>query len=131
MPSYYLVSISDSLGTFNFPTPSVYNATSSTIVDGARNTDGNMVGTFIKELSKIEMSWRYLTATQWSNILKEFLESQGKSFIRKVKFLNQDTNTYETKDMYISDRNAGGFKYNETTGNMQGYTDCSLSLVEV
>lgn len=129
--AYNLVKINDSLGTYNFPTPSVYNAITSTLVDGARNTSGDYVGTFIKELSKVELSWRFLTATEWSNILKKFSPSNSGSFVRTITFLDQTTNTYVTKQMYVSDRKAGGFKYNETTGAIEGYTECSLSLVEV
>ena len=129
--AYNLVKINDSLGTYNFPTPSVYNAITSTLVDGARNTSGDYVGTFIKELSKVELSWRFLTATEWSNILKKFSPSNNGSFVRTITFLDQTTNTYVSKQMYVSDRKAGGFKYNETTGAIEGYTECSLSLVEV
>lgn len=129
--AYNLVKINDSYGTFNFPTPSTYNATTSTLVDGARNTSGEYVGTFIRELAKVELSWRYLTATEWSNILKQFSPSNNGNFVRTITYLDQTTNTYLTKEMYVSDRKAGGFKYDETTGAMQGYTECSLSLVEV
>lgn len=129
--AYNLVKINDSYGTYNFPTPSTYNAITSTLVDGARNTSGDYVGTFIKELSKIEMSWRYLSATDWSNMLKQFSPNNNGNFVRTVIFLDQTTNTYLTKQMYVSDRKAGGFKYDTLTGNMQGYTECSLSLVEV
>lgn len=128
--AFNLVKINDSYGTYNFPTPSTYNAITSTLVDGARNIDGEFVGTAKIELAKIEMSWRYLSATDWSNMLKQFSKSNNGFFVRTVIFLDQLTNTYQTKKMYVSDRKAGGFKYDETTGTIQGYTECSLSLVD-
>ena len=129
--TYNLLAINDSYGTFNFPTPSTYNAITSTLVDGARNTSGVYVGTYIRELAKVEMCWRYLSASDWANILKQFSPNNNGNFVRTITYLDQTTNTYLTKEMYVSDRKAGGFKYDDETGILQGYTECSLSLVEV
>ena len=37
-----------SIGGYNFPEPSTYNATTSTIVDSARNVQGRVVGAVTK-----------------------------------------------------------------------------------
>ncbi len=117
-----------SIGSFNFPEPSTYNATTSTIVDSARNVQGRVVGSVIRnDVAKIELSWRYLTAQQWATILSLFTSS----FYNEVRFLNQVTNKYETRTMYVSDRTAGIFRRDPKTGNVVGYTGCALSLVEV
>jgi hypothetical protein len=117
-----------SIGGFNFPEPSSYNATTATIVDSARNVSGRVVGSVVRnDVAKIEMSWKYLTAQQWATILSLFTNS----FYNDVRFLNQATNSYTTRTMYVSDRSAAMWRRDPETGDVMGYTGCSLSLVEV
>lgn len=117
-----------SIGGFDFPEPSGYNAVTSTIVDSARNVNGVVVGAVVRnDVAKIEMSWKYLTAQQWASILSLFT----KSFYNEVHFLNQATNQYTTRTMYVSDRNASMWRRDPNTGAVMGYTGCTLSLVEV
>lgn len=117
-----------SVGDFNFPEPSTYSATTSTIVDSARNVQGVVVGAVVRaDVAKIELTWRYLTAREWANILSLFTGS----FYNNVTFMNQATAEYETRRMYVSDRTAGMWRRNPETGEVMGYTNCALSLVEV
>ena len=117
-----------SIGGFNFPEPSTYNATTSTIVDSGRNVQGRVVGAVVRhDVAKIELSWKYLTAYQWAQILSLFTSS----FYNEVTFLNQATNSYTTRTMYVGDRSAGVFRRNPQTGEVMGYTGASLSLIEV
>ena len=117
-----------SIGSFDFPEPSTYNATTSTIVDSARNVQGRVVGSVVRhDVAKIELTWRYLTAQQWATVLSLFTSS----FYNDVRFLNQATNSYTTRTMYVSDRTAGIFRRDPQTGAVVGYTGCALSLVEV
>ncbi|MBQ6906243.1 MAG: hypothetical protein IJN75_04405 [Clostridia bacterium] len=117
-----------SIGGFNFPEPSAYNGTTATIVDSARNVQGRVIGTVVRhDVAKVELSWKYLTAYQWSQILSLF----SSSFYNEVTFLNQVTNSYDTRTMYVSDRNAAMWRRNPNTGEVMGYTNCSLSLIEV
>lgn len=117
-----------SIGGFAFPEPSTYTATTSTIVDSARNIQGRVVGAVVRhDVAKIELTWRYLTAQQWAQILSLF----SNSFYNDVRFLNQVTNQYTTRTMYVSDRNAGMWRRDPQSGTVMGYTNCSLSLVEV
>lgn len=117
-----------SIGGFEFPEPSTYNATTSTIVDSARNVQGRVVGAVVRhDVAKIELSWKYLTAYQWSQILSLFTNS----FYNDVTFLNQVTNEYSTRTMYVGDRNAGMWRRDPESGNVMGYTGASLSLIEV
>lgn len=117
-----------SIGGFDFPEPSTYNATTSTIVDSARNVQGRVVGAVVRhDVAKIEMTWKYLTAYQWSQILSLFTNS----FYNDVTFLNQVTNKRDTRTMYVGDRNAGMWRRDPQTGEVLGYTGASLALVEV
>ena len=117
-----------SAGGYNFPEPSTYSATTSTIVDSARNTAGYVVGNVIRsDVAKIELTWKYLTVEQWANILSVF----SASFYADIRFFNQVTGNFDVRTMYVSDRTAAIFRRNPETGAIMGYTSCALSLVEV
>ena len=116
------------IGGYELPEPSSYNAITSTIVDSGRNVEGKVVGSVVRnDVAKIELSWKYLTAQQWADILSLFTYS----FYNDVRFMNQATNNYDIRTMYVSDRNAGMWRRHPGTGEIMGYTNCSLSLVEV
>ena len=117
-----------SVGGYGFPEPSTYSAVTSTIVDSARNVNGYVVGSVVRQdVAKIELTWRYLTVDQWAKVLSVF----NSSFENDVRFLNQGTGKYETRSMYVSDRTASGWRRNPATGALMGWTNCSLSLVEI
>ena len=117
-----------SIGGYNFPEPSTYDAVTSTIVDSARNVAGYVVGSVIRhDVAKVELSWRYLTAEQWATILSMFTDS----FYNDVRFFNQATANYDVRTMYVSDRDAGMWRRDPNTGRVMGWTSCKLSLVEV
>ena len=117
-----------SIGGHNLPEPSTYDAVTSTFVDSARNVSGYVVGSVIRhDVAKVELGWRYLTAEQWADILSLFTHS----FYNDVRFLNQSTNNYEVRTMYVSDRSASMWRRNPETGAVMGYVNRSLSLVEV
>ena len=121
-----------SIGGFNFPEPSSYSGNTSTLVDSARNAQGVVVGAVIRDdVGKVEMSWKFLTVKQWADILKRFSIARGGNFYNKVTFFCQDTGDWTTRQMYVSDRKADMFRRDSKTGEVLGYTDCSLSLVEV
>ena len=120
------------VGEYSFPEPSSYSANTSTIVNSSRNVEGKMIGSVVREnVSKIEISWKYLTVEQWARIQKCFSEVDGGKFINSVKFFDQSKGDFNEKDMYVSDRKSGLWRRDPTTGAVLGWTDCSLSLIEV
>ena len=120
------------VGGFAFPEPSSYKGDTATLVDSARNVQGKMVGSVIRDdVGKIEMSWNFLTVKQWADILKCFSIARGGKFINSVTFFCQDTGDWTTRQMYVSDRSANVFRRDPNTGEILGYTDVSLSLIEV
>lgn len=120
------------VGGFAFPEPSTYKGNTSTLVDSARNVQGKMVGSVIRDdVGKVELSWKYLTIEQWSGILKCFRQASGGKFINNVTFFCEDLADWTTRQMYVSDRNAEMFRRDPETGAVLGWTNCSLSLVEV
>jgi hypothetical protein len=120
------------VGGYAFPEPSSYSGITSTFVDSARNAKGVVIGAVIREdVGKVELSWKYLTVQQWANILKCFSIARGGNFYNSVTFFCQDTGGWTTRQMYVSDRQANMFRRDPKTGEVLGYTDCTLSLVEV
>lgn len=117
----------------DLPTPSTYTGTVSTIVDAARNVEGSVIGAVVREdVAKVELSWRYLPASTWSTVLKMFNSSYGGSFYNSVTFLDQVSNNWITRDMYVGDRtSSGAFRTDPVTGRITGYVGPKLSLIEV
>lgn len=110
------------------PEPSEYSASTSTLVDSARNVSGYVIGAVIRnDVAKVELKWRYLTAQQWANVLSLFTNN----FYNSVTFFNQATASYTTRQMYVGDRKAGMWRRHPESGEVMGFVDCSLSLVEV
>lgn len=121
-----------SVGGYDFPEPSAYSANTSTLVDSSRNAEGRMVGSVIRDdISKVEISWKYLTVEQWASIQKCFRQGSGGKFINAVTFFDQSVGGWVTKEMYVNDRKAGMWRRDPKNGDVLGWTDCSLSLIEV
>ena len=113
---------------YELPEPSAYSANTATLVDSARNVQGYVIGSVIRnDVAKVELSWRYLTVEQWARILSLF----NRSFYNNVTFFNQATGGYETRQMYVGDRSAGMWRRHPVTGEVMGWVDPKLSLIEV
>ena len=75
-----------SIGGYSLPEPSSYSAVTSTIVDSARNVQGYVVGSVIRpDVAKIELSWKYLTAREWANILSTHLHDRKQHHIVRIR----------------------------------------------
>lgn len=113
---------------YELPEPSEYSASTSTLVDSARNVSGYVIGAVIRnDVAKVELKWNYLTVEQWARILSLF----NNSFYNEVMFFNQSTGNYTTREMYVGDRSAGMWRRHPETGEVMGWVGPSLSLVEV
>lgn len=113
---------------YELPEPSEYSASTSTLVDSARNVNGYVIGSVVRnDVAKVELKWNYLTVDQWAKVLSLF----NRSFYNSVRFFNQSTGDYTTREMYVGDRSAGMWRRNPSTGEVMGWVGPSLSLVEV
>ena len=116
-----------SIGGYELPEPSSYNAITSTIVDSGRNVEGKVVGSVVRsDVAKIELTWKFLTVEQWATILSLF----NSSFFNEVRFFNQATGNYDVRTMYVSDRDASVFRRDPNSGAVMGWVNPKLSLVE-
>lgn len=113
------------------PESSTYSGTSSDTVDGGRNAKAEFVGSIVREdMAKVEMTWKYIRAEDWSKILKIFIIKYGGSFVNDVVFFDQTINDWSTRKMYPSDRTADLF-LRRANGSVRGYTGARLALIEV
>ena len=98
----------------------------TTVSDG-RNEVNAFIGQRIgRDLQKIEnIEWPYLTAEQWSKILRE-----SEKFLFDVTYCDPVTNNWVTRKMYISDREGKPYRIDPVTGKTIVYTDCKCSIVD-
>ena len=116
----------------DLPEPSTYSGNTSTLVDSGRNVQGELIASVVREdVAKVELTWNYLTAQQWAAINKKFSGKHGGSFVNDVTFYDQTSGDWITRRMYVSDRSAGMWRRDPTTGDILGWTGCKLSLIEV
>lgn len=121
-----LVTIIDTTPAFALPDPTSYSTTTSTLVDSGTSVSGKILGSVVRnDVVQISLSWNYLCAENWAAINEQFKTKH----IHKIKFFNQTTNALETRDMYVSDRSAGMYKYSD--GEAIGWTGCGIQLMEV
>ncbi len=110
------------------PEPSGYNAQTSVLVDSGRNLQGRVIASVIRyDVAKVELSWEFLTARQWAEVLSCF----SHSFHNEVEFYNPGAAGWETRTMYAGDAKAGMYKRHPKTGEVVGFSGCSVSFVEV
>ena len=99
----------------------------ATIVDSARNANAVVVGQVVgREQQKLDrLEWAYLTAEQWSSILKEF-----KNFYVTVTYPDMVNNTWTTRKMYPGDRTAEPFHLDPVTQLPIDYINCTVNLID-
>lgn len=135
------------------PTPSDYNGSSSTLVNSARNTQGEVIGDVIKsDVAKIELRWNYLTLAQYTALAKLFEPLYNGAFFNAISFFdvikgdfngtvnpnslsaNPPTNrsgANPCKVFYPNDRKVAFAKLKlDNNGKPIGYTDVSLNLID-
>lgn len=121
-----------SIAGVDIPTPSTYVGITADVVDAGRNVEGFVVGAVVREdVAKVEATFNYLTAKQWSDILKLFNSKHGGKFFQSVTFFNQTTADWETRTMYPGDRTtSGAHKRDPVTGAIIGWEKPVLHLIE-
>ena len=101
--------------------------TIATMVDQARTADGIVRGSVIAKANKIELKWAVLTPEVWANICTFF----DKHFYFNATYYDMQTNSMQTKTMYVGDRSAQPFKMDSVTGKPLYYLDCQANIIGV
>lgn len=135
------------------PTPSGYDASSSTLVNSARNTQGQVIGDVIRsDVAKIELKWNYLTLAQYSALAQLFEPAYHGAFFNAVSFFdvikgdwngtvdadhlsqNPPTNSSGAnpcKVFYPSDRKVSFAQIKlDSNGKPVGYEGVALNLID-
>ena len=93
--------------------------------------EGYVIGAVIRDdVAKIELSYNFISAQDWADILAQFSIERGGKCYNNVTFFLQDTNSWVTREMYVNDRKASVFLRNKD-GSIRGYTGASLALIQV
>lgn len=116
------------------PTPSYSSAkqTVSTLVNSGRSAyNGQLYAQRVgdRDLAKIEITWKYLTATQWSDVLSK-IESGEEGFYVYIKYFDMKANTWKIRQFYPSDRTATPFTIDHDTKEILSWLDCAVSFVD-
>lgn len=92
-------------------------------VTGRLSPIGQVVGREQQKINNLE--WAYLTAEQWSAILKEF-----KNFYVTVSYPDMVNNTWTERKMYPGDRTAEPFHLDPVTQLPLDYINCKVNLID-
>ena len=101
--------------------------TIATMVDQARTADGIVRGSVIAKANKVELKWAALSPEVWSDICTFF----DKHFYFNATYYDMQTNSMQTKTMYVGDRSAQPFKMDSVTGKPLYYLDCQANIIGV
>lgn len=113
------------------PCPSSYVGNSSTLVSSARNSVGVVIGDIVREdVSKVELTWNYLTLRQYAAISRLFSSTYGGSYFVKVKFFDATANGWIERIMYPNDRAFETAPITLVENIPVGFTNVSLHLID-
>lgn len=118
----------------HLPPPSYSSAkqTSSTLVNSGRSAlNGRVIGQRVmsRDLVKMELQWKYLTAKQWSDILKKVLQGRG-GFYVYIKYFDMTDNDWKCLEFYPGDRSATPFRLHKDTKKVLSWIDCKINFVD-
>jgi hypothetical protein len=101
--------------------------TIATMVDQARTADGIVRGSVIAKANKVELKWASLSPEVWSDICTFF----DKHFYFNATYYDMQTNSMQTKTMYVGDRSAQPFLMDGITGKPKYYLNCEANIIGV
>jgi len=116
------------------PDPAYQSAkqTASTLVNSGRSArNGEVYAQRVsdRDLSKLELTWKYLTANQWSSILGK-IQDGYESFYVWIKYFDMQENDWVIRKFYPGDRTATPFRIDSTTKKTLSWIDCSVNFID-
>jgi hypothetical protein len=107
----------------DLPTPSGYSVGVQDIVKFDRNANGDAIGERIAIKTKIELSWKTLTAAQVSTVLSLFQSS----FFFTVIYMDPVLNANKTATFYVGDRKTPMLDF---ISGVPRYKDIGFNLIQ-
>lgn len=104
----------------------------STMVDGARNTYGDFVGSVVgDDKLKIDMSFPQLSNEQMAQFLRIFDRRQGGRFINRFRVFDPRVNGFVYLDMYVGDRTGVPYLVDKRTMRPAFWSDVQANLIQI
>lgn len=104
------------------PTPSEYEVGIQDLSKAERNANGTMIIERIATKRKIEMSYKYLSKEQLSDLLNLISE-----VFFQVEYMDPQSNSKKTGTFYTGDRKAGALDFKN---GIMRYKDIGFNLIE-
>lgn len=115
------------------PPPSYSSAkqTASALVNSGRSSDGVLYAQRVldRDLVKLEIVWKYLTATQWYAILQQ-IKGGEQGFYIYIEYFDMTENRFRCLQFYPGDKSATPFNLNKTTKEILSYLDCGVNFID-
>ena len=109
------------------PSSSSGKQTITTAVDAGRNNMAEVIANKLgRDQSKLELSWSYLSANEWKQILDIF----ENSFVNTVEYYDMQKGERISRLMYVGDRSGRPFKV-DAYRNPTGYLECQANLIDM
>ncbi len=106
--------------------------TISTMVDGARNGNGDFIGQVVgDDKLKIEVSFGMLTPSEMQTLLSLFDRKRGGKFINTFRVFDPRVNDFVYMDMYVGDRSGTPYLVNPQTMRPSFWRDVKANLIQV
>lgn len=102
----------------------------STIVNAGRNATGEVIGEQIgRTQSKIDgFKIPFLYAHEWAKILQIFKQKIS----RKIRYFDQEANSFIERVMYVSDRTATIHAFKQDgSGKVEIWKDCEVHFIDM
>lgn len=106
----------------DLPTPSDFSVGIQDLSKAERNARGTLIMERIATKSKLELSWKYLTRTQLSQILN----AVSPTFFTVI-YMDPITDANRTGTFYSGDRSVGMLRF---TNGVPEYRDVKFSIIE-
>lgn len=90
----------------SIPTPSTMTVGVMDITDATRNARGNLIAEIITTKRKLNLSYKYLTSSQLSTLLKAI-----EPMFFQVEYIDPVIGGWRTGTFYVGDRNVEVFTY--------------------
>lgn len=124
----------ETAGGIALPSPEIGSGkvTISTMVDGARNTNGDFIGSVVGEDKlKIDCQFPLLTSGEMQRLLGIFDRRRGGMFVNTFRVFDPRVNDFVFMEMYVGDRSGTPYLVSAETWRPEFWKDVQANLIQV